>query len=115
MNIVDNIRTEADKQKIPIARLERDLGFNHGTIRRWENSEPSIEKVVRVADYLNVSVDQLCDRSVEKDFIEEVVKDLTKQPPEEAMLCHIYRQIPEEHRMDALYTLMEMKFKYEQK
>lgn len=112
MNIADEIRAEAEKQKIPISKLERDCGFNHGTIRRWEISEPSIEKVVRVADYLNVSVDQLCERSVEKEFIEDIVKDLTKQPPDEAMLIHAYRQIPEEYRMDALYAMIEMKLKY---
>ena len=115
MNISEQIRAEADKQRIPIAKLERDLGFNHGTIRRWENSEPSVEKVVRVADYLNVSIDQLCERSVEKEFIEEMVKDLTKQSPDEAMLLRLYQLIPEEYRMDALYAVMEIKMKHEKK
>ena len=112
MNIVDTIRTQAEKKNIPIARLERELGFNHGTIRRWDNSEPSIEKVVRVADYLGVSVDCLCGRDVDNEFIEKTVKELTKQSPDEAMLCQVYRQIPEEYRADALYAMIEMKYKY---
>ena len=113
MNIVDTIRAQAGEKNIPIARLERELGFNHGTIRRWDDSEPSIEKVVRVADYLGVSVDCLCGRDVDNNAVESFVNELQKQSPDEAMLIQAYRLIPEEHRLEAMQAILAVKMKYE--
>ena len=42
-----------------IAELEREVGFGNGTIRRWEDSSPSIDKVQKLAEYFNVSIDFL--------------------------------------------------------
>jgi hypothetical protein len=39
--------------------VEKDCGFGSNSIRRWGEHEPSISKVKAVADYLNVSVDEL--------------------------------------------------------
>lgn len=44
---------------ISIAKLERELGFGNATIRGWETSSPTVEKLKAVADYFNVTVDSL--------------------------------------------------------
>jgi len=41
------------------AEMERELGFGNGTIRRWEGSSPSVDKVQKVSEYLGVSVEYL--------------------------------------------------------
>ena len=45
---------------IPIAKLETDLGFSNALIKKWKRtSSPSIDKVIKIADYFKVSVDYL--------------------------------------------------------
>lgn len=57
--IVGRIKEFCKKNNITLAQLEKDLNFGNGTIRRWDDSLPSISKVIQVAQYFNVSVDEL--------------------------------------------------------
>ena len=59
MGIVDRITAKTD---LKLAQIERTLGFGNGTIRKWDISFPSIDKVVAVADLINVTVDYLAGR-----------------------------------------------------
>lgn len=49
----------AKKENLSISRLEKELQFGSGTIRRWQTNDPGLEKVLKVADYLNVSITEL--------------------------------------------------------
>lgn len=62
MGLYEKIKFLADKQKISIRRLEENLGYGNGTIRRWEKQTPGVDKIQRVADYFGVSVDYLLGR-----------------------------------------------------
>lgn len=42
-----------------MAGLERELEFCQGTIRKWDSSSPSVDKLQKIADYFNVPVDYL--------------------------------------------------------
>jgi transcriptional regulator with XRE-family HTH domain len=44
---------------VTYAELERELGFGNGTIRRWEKSLPSVDKILKIAQYFNVTTDYL--------------------------------------------------------
>jgi transcriptional regulator with XRE-family HTH domain len=59
MDIYGNIRTLAAKKGYSIRQLEEKLGFGNGTFRRWNTNSPSIDKVIKVADALNVTVEEL--------------------------------------------------------
>ena len=72
---------------------------------------PSIDKMVKVADFLGVSVDELCERNVENKVVESFVNELQKQSPDEAMLIQAYRLIPEEHRLEAMQAVLSVKMK----
>ena len=39
--------------------MEKELGFGGGTISRWKNSKPGLEKILKIANYLDVSVEFL--------------------------------------------------------
>lgn len=62
MGLYEKIKSLAEKQKISIRRLEEILGYGNGTIRRWEKQTPGIDKIQKVADYFDVSVDYLLGR-----------------------------------------------------
>lgn len=48
---------------ITVKQLEIEAGIKQGNIKDWGEHVPSIEKVVKVADYFGVSVDFLLGRA----------------------------------------------------
>lgn len=53
--IYETIQNIAKKKNIPIRKIETDLGFSNGTIRKWDTSQTiSIKRVKAVANYLKV-------------------------------------------------------------
>ena len=54
--MVERIKNLCSNNKTSIKSLERELGFGNGTIRRWNENTPSIERIVAVANYFNVPV-----------------------------------------------------------
>jgi len=62
MNLTERIKVLCDGKNTTFAGLERALQLGQGTIRKWDRSSPSIEKLQKVADYFNVSVDYLTGR-----------------------------------------------------
>lgn len=57
--IYTNISKLCKIRGISIAKLERDVGLGNATIRGWLSSSPTVEKLKMVADYFNVTVDEL--------------------------------------------------------
>jgi transcriptional regulator with XRE-family HTH domain len=47
---------------ISLWKLEKILGFGNGTVSKWATTVPGIDKVRKVADYFEVSVDYLLGR-----------------------------------------------------
>lgn len=42
---------------ITIGKLEKDLGFSNGSIYKWSTSSPSVDRLQRVAEYFDVTLD----------------------------------------------------------
>ena len=59
MKLTERIRTLCKEKRETLASLERKLDFGNGTIRRWDSTIPSGEKLSKVADFFHVSVDYL--------------------------------------------------------
>lgn len=57
--IYEQILALCKERRVSIARLERECGLGNATIRGWEKSSPTVEKLKRVADYFGVTVDYL--------------------------------------------------------
>lgn len=63
MNIVQKIEMLASKRGESINSIEQKVGISRGIIRSWEHKQPTADKIVRVADYLDVSIDYLLGRT----------------------------------------------------
>lgn len=61
--VLKKIEKLAKEKGITIAFLEKSMGFGNGTIRMWEKSSPSLDKIAKVADYFNVQVDYFIDKN----------------------------------------------------
>ena len=74
--VYERIKRLCTKKGITIAKLESDLGFGNASIKKWEKmSSPSIDKVVKVATYFDVSIDYLMGRSDIEISMSELVGD----------------------------------------
>lgn len=58
MNLVKRVKELVAVEKMTIAELERELDFSNGSIRHWDDSLPAIDKVMRVAEYFCITVDE---------------------------------------------------------
>lgn len=63
MTLVEKVKNLCNAHQLTFAALERRLDFGNGTIRKWDRATPSGDKLAKVADFFDVSVDYLLDRS----------------------------------------------------
>lgn len=74
--IYERIKTLCSNNGITIAKLESILGFGNSSIKKWEkSSSPSIDKIVKVATYFDVTVDYLLGRTDIKCSASEIISD----------------------------------------
>ena len=66
MLLYDNIKKICLEKKTTISEMERDLGFPRSYVCKWNENEPGIRKVQKVADYLQVSIECLLEDNQEK-------------------------------------------------
>lgn len=57
--LYNNVKKLCDEKNIAISQMERDLSFPRSSICKWNDNTPSVIKVQKVADYLNVPIEKL--------------------------------------------------------
>lgn len=57
--MVEIIRAAAEEKGLSISFIERYLNFGNGTIRRWDTSAPSADRLKKVCDLLNIDMNKL--------------------------------------------------------
>lgn len=57
--LIDNVQSLCKKNGIALYKLEKELGFGNGSLYKWNEQSPSVERVKLVADYFGVTVDEL--------------------------------------------------------
>lgn len=59
MNSVERVRAICKERKIPISKLERDLGFSNGYIGQLRKGVFTADRLVAIAEYLSVTPEYL--------------------------------------------------------
>lgn len=59
MNLTSRIKSKCQELNISIRQLEIKSGLTNGQISRWNEKKPSYDKVLSVADILDVSIEWL--------------------------------------------------------
>lgn len=57
--IVDSIKKLCKDKNITVSQLEKEIGLSQGLVSKWMNTTPSLDKVVDIADYFHVSIDEV--------------------------------------------------------
>lgn len=93
MALVERIRILADEKDTTLVGLERSLDFSRGSIRKWDNSSPSVDKLDKVAKYFNVSIDYLLGKTEKRGSYINDTSQLTEK--EEKDLAKTMKKIKE--------------------
>ncbi len=59
MNSVERVKRILKERGIPVSRLEKDLGFSNGYISQLRRGSFQADRLEKIANYLNVSIDYL--------------------------------------------------------
>ncbi|EGP5556545.1 XRE family transcriptional regulator [Enterococcus faecium] len=62
MNLLERIKKLCNQRGISVYQLEEKIEIGRNTIYQWNKRTPSTEKIQKVADYFDVSVDYLLGR-----------------------------------------------------
>ncbi len=57
--MISRIKTLIKKQGKTIKEVEKDLNLGNGSISKWDKSSPKLENILKIANYLNTSIDYL--------------------------------------------------------
>lgn len=79
--IVNTIKSICKEHDITITKLEETLGMSQGLISRWNKSEPSLSKIIDIANYFNISLDELTGykNTINDKFIEKLILETSNQ------------------------------------
>lgn len=73
--LLDKVDALIKEHSMTRAELERKTGISPGSIRNWNKSMPSVDKIQKVADYFDVSTDYLLGRTDKRNYYELTEKD----------------------------------------
>ena len=100
--MVTQIKELCEKNNTTIKSLEKELGFGNGTIRRWDERIPSMDRVMKVAEYFNVSVSEITGEK------EKPADQKADGNSEDAILFAAYKAAPE-NVQEAIRNLLGLK------
>lgn len=93
MTIVERIKMKCKEKGTSMNALEKELGFGNGSIRLWDKKEPGSQKVILVAERLDLSLDWLL-----------TGKESGNLTPEEQQLIDYYRRADDRGKRSILRT-----------
>lgn len=93
MQIVERIKARCKEKGTSMNALEKELGFGNGNIRRWDERIPGADRVLLLANKLEVSVDWLL-----------TGKEAAELSPEEQKLVNYYRNTNSTGRLATMGT-----------
>lgn len=62
----NSIKRICKDNNITVSQLEKELNISAGLISRWSKTSPSLDKIVDIADYFYISIDELIGREIKK-------------------------------------------------
>lgn len=102
MNTVDRIKEICKERKIPISRLERDLGFSNAYIAGLKRGDMPYEKLEKISVYLGKSVKYLTTGEEEDDTP-------SAQPSEEYVdLISAYDKLSKENKIAIMQIIKSL-------
>lgn len=110
MNSVERVKTICKERKIPISKLEKDLGYANGYIGQLKKGVFPEDRLFQIADYLNVSPEFLMTgEESEYYFSRETAKFAQEVFEKDRVLFDVYRSDSKEKLVEYAKMLKAMK------
>ena len=89
--LFDTVKILCQSINITVAQLEREVKVGNGSIRKWRKVSPSVESLVKVADFFGISTDELLGRDAQISIQSHVLaKNVDKLSPAKQELVKQY-------------------------
>lgn len=120
--LVKTIRELCKNRNIAISQLENDLNFGAGLISRWVKNSPSLDKIVDIANYFHVSIDDVVGYKQQDVFL-NILYDLTNNKEikwfiinknTDRSIAIPHKVFPEEYYDEEIYTEKSYFTKYKE-
>ncbi len=100
---MERIRVVREKRNITQIRLSIEIGVSQETISAYENgkAEPKLEKLIKIANFLNTTTDYLLGRTNDDTPLSNVVNDIADKQLEE--LLNNYARLNNLQRKDLIW------------
>ena len=121
--LIDRLEIEVKKKGLTFNRIERELGLGNGTIKRWNDQSPRLDKLTAVARFVGASLDYLVFGELQTESTPSGELDLARVKEEQGLLCDgsplssletdlvaMFRLLPEEERED-VFDIVHLKYK----
>lgn len=112
MRKYDTIRRLCKERGVTVSQMERELGFSKGSISKIDAHKPSIDKVAKICDYLNVSPMYLLmgDEADVDDFddAKRYTEAINAMPPTEIAVAAGNGRINEEYENTSEYSTVRI-------
>lgn len=95
MNSVERVKALCKERKLPISRLEKDLGFANGYIGQLRKGTFPADRLQAIAEYFGVTTDYLLGTDTKKEPLTVNGEELSDA---EAELLELFRRVPEDQR-----------------
>lgn len=99
--MVERISSLVKQKGLSLNAVEKTLGFGNGAIRRFDTNSPSIDKIISLSNFLNVSIDYL----VNGDKSDCSITKVNVTSSEEAEMLNLFKQLPEKERLKEIGRL----------
>ena len=108
LDFIHRIETAIKAKGVTFNRVEHDCGLGNGTIKRWAEQSPRLDKLVAVANYLDVSLDYLVYGTLHSDSTPNREKhlELDGYKREQGLICDGSPLDEEEADLVAMYRLL---------
>lgn len=122
-SLIDRIEHVIKARGTNFKRVERECGLGNGTIKRWGEQSPRLDKLALVSEHLQVSLDYLVfGRSCSETSTDGDALDLEAAKQEQGLVCDgsplnnveadliaMFRLLPEEERED-VFDIVHLKY-----
>ena len=114
MNFYNRIETLRKSRGISQGTLEKELGFSNGSVSKWRTSMPTPERLKKLADFFQVSVDYLVTGKTENVFSPYPLDPKTIETAQEIyehdnVLFDVYRSADKERLVEYARKLKELR------
>lgn len=97
--LVKSIKDLCQKNNIAVSQLEKELDFSASLISRWNKTSPSLDKIVEIADYFHVSLDEVVGykNKINDEFLNLLIEKTINNEVIWKSYNHKSENVPKEH------------------